>query len=177
MTLEERSTLVLAFARVLYVNGQSTDQTLAAAGRYGETLGLRGQITPSWAGLQLQAEDGDLRLISAVAAHPTGVNMNRVVPLCGPWGKPADRDGKHHHDLTGATGSDMAIHARSRGLRCRASVAFRCQSSVRGGTPIRKRGGRRNSAARFSSIQRKRLPATILCGAARGRDRRAGGSI
>ena len=30
MTLSERSDLVLAFARVLYVNGQSTDQTLAA---------------------------------------------------------------------------------------------------------------------------------------------------
>ena len=29
MTLEERSNLVLAFARVLYVNGQATDQTLA----------------------------------------------------------------------------------------------------------------------------------------------------
>ena len=78
MTLEERSTLVLAFARVLYVNGQSTDQTLAAAERFGETLGLRVQMTPSWAGLQLQAEDGEGRRISAVAAHPTGVNMSRV---------------------------------------------------------------------------------------------------
>ena len=78
MTLEERSTLVLAFARVLYVNGQSTDQTLAAAERFGETLGLRGQITPSWAELRLQAEHGDRRLISAVAAQPTGVDMDRV---------------------------------------------------------------------------------------------------
>lgn len=78
MTLEERSILVLTFARVLYVNGQSTDQTLAAAERFGETLGLSVQITPSWAELQLQAEDRDRRLISAVAAHPTGVDMNRV---------------------------------------------------------------------------------------------------
>jgi uncharacterized membrane protein YjjP (DUF1212 family) len=78
MTLEERSTLVLAFARVLYVNGQSTDQTLAAAERLGEALGLRVNIIPSWAALQLQAEDGDARVISAVAAHPTGVDMNRV---------------------------------------------------------------------------------------------------
>ena len=31
MTFEERSDLVLALARTLYVNGQSTDQTLAAA--------------------------------------------------------------------------------------------------------------------------------------------------
>ncbi len=78
MTLEERSTLILALARVLYVNGQATDQTLAAAERLGETLGLRAKIIPSWAALQLQAEDGDARLISAVAAYPTGVDMNRV---------------------------------------------------------------------------------------------------
>jgi uncharacterized membrane protein YjjB (DUF3815 family) len=79
VTLEERCNLVLAFARVLYVNGQSTDQTLAAAERFGETVGLRVQLAPSWAGLQLQAEDRDVRRISAVTAHPTDVNMDRVV--------------------------------------------------------------------------------------------------
>src|SRR6267378_2909408 len=41
MTLEERSTLVLAFTRVLYVNGQDTDQTLDAAERLGDTLRVR----------------------------------------------------------------------------------------------------------------------------------------
>jgi len=78
MMLDERSTLVLAFARVLYVNGQTTDQTLAAAERLGRAMGLRAEIIPSWAELQLQAEDGDAKVISAVAAHPTGVDMNRV---------------------------------------------------------------------------------------------------
>ena len=33
MTLEERSDLVLGIARVLFINGQSTDQTLDAAER------------------------------------------------------------------------------------------------------------------------------------------------
>jgi uncharacterized membrane protein YjjB (DUF3815 family) len=79
MTLEERSNLVLAFARVLYVNGESTDQTLTAAKRVGNALGLRVMIMPRWGELQLQAEAGDARLISAVAADPTGVAMNRVV--------------------------------------------------------------------------------------------------
>src|SRR5713101_4870011 len=60
MTLEENSNLVLAFARVLYVNGQSTDQTLDATEQFGDALGLRA------------------RLISAVAADPTGVDMGRV---------------------------------------------------------------------------------------------------
>jgi len=78
MTLEERSNLVLAFARVLYVNGQSTDQTLTAAARLGDALGLRAKIMPRWGELQLQAGDSNARLISAVAADPTGVDMDRV---------------------------------------------------------------------------------------------------
>jgi uncharacterized membrane protein YjjP (DUF1212 family) len=78
MTLEERSNLVLAFARTLYVNGQSTDQTLAVAERLGDTLGLRAKIMPRWGELQLRAEDKDARLVSAVAADPTGVDMDRV---------------------------------------------------------------------------------------------------
>jgi uncharacterized membrane protein YjjP (DUF1212 family) len=79
MTLEERSNLVLACARVLYVNGQSTDETVAAAERFGDTLGLRAKIIPRWGELQLQGEDKDTRLISAVPADPTGVEMDRVV--------------------------------------------------------------------------------------------------
>jgi uncharacterized membrane protein YjjP (DUF1212 family) len=79
MTLGERSNLVLAFARVLYVNGQSTDQTLAAAERLGGTLGLRAEIMPRWGELQLQAEHGDAKLICSTTADPSGVNMDRVV--------------------------------------------------------------------------------------------------
>jgi uncharacterized membrane protein YjjP (DUF1212 family) len=78
MTLEQRSSLVLAFARVLYVNGQATEQTVAAAERLGRTLGLRAKIMPRWGELRLQSEDEDGRLISQVAADPTGVDMDRV---------------------------------------------------------------------------------------------------
>jgi uncharacterized membrane protein YjjP (DUF1212 family) len=78
MTLEERSNLVLAFTRVLYVNGQSTDRTLAAAERLGNILGMRAQLMPRWGELQLEAEDGSARLLSALAADPTGVEMDRV---------------------------------------------------------------------------------------------------
>jgi uncharacterized membrane protein YjjP (DUF1212 family) len=79
MTLEERGDLVLAFSRVLYVNGQSTDQTLASAKRVGHTLGLPADIVARWGELQLQTHDIERGLISAVAADPTGVNMGRVV--------------------------------------------------------------------------------------------------
>jgi len=78
MTLEERSSLVLAFARVLYVNGQSTDQTLAASERFGNALGFRARIMPRWGELQLQAQDGDGYLTMSVDADPTGVHMSRV---------------------------------------------------------------------------------------------------
>ena len=78
MTIEERSDLVLGFARVLFVNGQSTDQTLEAAGRLGDSVGLRTKILVHWGELQLHSEDKDARLISVITASPTGVDMNRV---------------------------------------------------------------------------------------------------
>jgi uncharacterized membrane protein YjjP (DUF1212 family) len=78
MSLEERAELILAFARVLYVNGESTDQTLIVSEQLGHTLGLRAKILPRWGELQLQAEDGAARLISGIAAEPTGVEMDRV---------------------------------------------------------------------------------------------------
>jgi uncharacterized membrane protein YjjP (DUF1212 family) len=78
MTLEERCELVLAFVRVLFVNGQSTEQTVASGERLGDTLGLDVKILPRWGELQLQAQESSARLILAVAADPTGVAMGRV---------------------------------------------------------------------------------------------------
>jgi uncharacterized membrane protein YjjP (DUF1212 family) len=79
LTLEERSDLILALARILFINGQSTDQTLTAAEQVGRVLGLRVEIMPRWGELKLQAEDGDDRRInSAVTADPTNVAMSRV---------------------------------------------------------------------------------------------------
>lgn len=78
MTLEERCDLVLELAGVLYVNGQSTDQTIAGAERFGETLGVQAKITPHWGELELQAHEGEKRVVATVAGAPTGVAMNRV---------------------------------------------------------------------------------------------------
>jgi hypothetical protein len=83
MTLEERADLVLAVARVLYGNGQSTDQTLASAKSVGHALGLNAKIMLRWGELPLEAQDSDGRLVSAVAADPTGVNMVASPPRCG----------------------------------------------------------------------------------------------
>ncbi len=78
MTSEERSNLVLAAARVLYVNGQATEETVAAAEQLGRALGLCAKVMPRWGELRLQSEDNDGRLIDQVAADPTGVDMDRV---------------------------------------------------------------------------------------------------
>ena len=70
--------LVLTFARTLFVNGQATDQTVAAAERLGRLLGLRVNLMARWGELQLRS-DGDPILLAQVPADPVGVNMDRVV--------------------------------------------------------------------------------------------------
>ena len=56
MISDERCNLVLACARVLYVNGQSTDRTLGAAEQLAHTLGLRAKIMPRWGELHPAAQ-------------------------------------------------------------------------------------------------------------------------
>ncbi len=78
MTREESSNLILAFARVLYVNGESTDQTVAVAERVSNCLGFRATIFPRWAELKTQIENTNGKSISAIDASPSGVDMDRV---------------------------------------------------------------------------------------------------
>ena len=77
MTSDERCKLVLAFARTLFVNGQATDQTVAAAERLGRALGLRVNLMARWGELQLQS-DGEATPLAQVPADPAGVDMDRV---------------------------------------------------------------------------------------------------
>ena len=77
-SIPEPSDLVLAFARVLQVNGQSTHETLEAATRLSKSLGLDSTIVPHWEDLQIQATEDGARLVSLADASPTGVNMERV---------------------------------------------------------------------------------------------------
>jgi uncharacterized membrane protein YjjP (DUF1212 family) len=78
MMLKELCNLVLAFARVLYVNGQATDQTVGAAERLAHALGLHVKIMPRWGELQLQCEEKNDIVTAQIAADPAGVNMDRV---------------------------------------------------------------------------------------------------
>ena len=79
MTSEERSELILAFAKVLYVNGQATDQIVATIRRLGNKLGIKAELLPRWGELQLRAENGGVPPIAYIAADPVGVDMDRVI--------------------------------------------------------------------------------------------------
>src|SRR6266446_10353646 len=75
-TSQARSDLVLSFARLLHVNGESTDDTLAAADRLARGLGLHARIVPGWG--ELQIESADEGVVSVGSAEPTGIDMDRV---------------------------------------------------------------------------------------------------
>ena len=81
MTADERSRLVLDFARLLYVNGQATEQTVSAAERLARALGLRASLIPRWGALQLLVDDQQGMLTAQVAADPSGVEMARVASV------------------------------------------------------------------------------------------------
>jgi len=78
MTPDERCNLVLAFVRTLFINGQATDQTVAAAERLARALGLRAKIMARWGELQLHSDGKDVSRIFQAAADPAGVDMDRV---------------------------------------------------------------------------------------------------
>src|SRR5258707_12928228 len=78
MTLDERCNLVLAFARTLFVNGQATDHTMAAAEQLARALGLRASLTARWGELLLHVDGKDGALNCQASADPPGAHMGRV---------------------------------------------------------------------------------------------------
>jgi uncharacterized membrane protein YjjP (DUF1212 family) len=79
MDAPTRIDLVLAVARVLFVNGQSTDQTVATARRAAKALEIDAEILPQWGEIQLRSKQGGAQSLSLLAAEPAGINMGRVV--------------------------------------------------------------------------------------------------
>jgi len=78
MTSQDSSGLILAFARTLFVNGQATDQVVAATGLLGRKLGVNARLLPRWGELRLRAEAGGVTSITDEPADPTGIDMSRV---------------------------------------------------------------------------------------------------
>jgi uncharacterized membrane protein YjjP (DUF1212 family) len=78
MSLQERSDLILSFAKVLFANGQATDQTVSATKRLGRALGLRATVIPLWGELTVQTKAANASHGAQIAVDPSGVDMDRV---------------------------------------------------------------------------------------------------
>jgi len=78
MTARQDADLVLSFARLLYVNGQSTEETIEATEQFAKTVGFTAVVSPRWGELQLEAADKTGDLAWQVAADPAGIDMQRV---------------------------------------------------------------------------------------------------
>lgn len=76
MTNEQRCAAVLEFARTVFVNGQTTDQTIGAAERLGRAMGVASKISARWGLLELSCTEGNASF--QVDADPVGVEMERV---------------------------------------------------------------------------------------------------
>src|SRR6516165_675447 len=78
MTAREDADLVLPFARLLYVNGQSTEEIIEATEQLAKTVGFSAVVLPRWGELQLDVADKTGDLAWQVAADPSGIDMQRV---------------------------------------------------------------------------------------------------
>src|SRR5258706_9977938 len=74
-TLEDHANLILSCAKVLYENGQATEEIVSSASQLGRTLGINAKLMPRWGELELQCADQQDRLITQLAADCTAVNM------------------------------------------------------------------------------------------------------
>lgn len=81
MTRQERTNLILAFARVLYVNGESTQKTVSTTQRFSNCLGYHATIFPHWGELEVQTENTEGKSVSVIEATPSGVDMDRVASI------------------------------------------------------------------------------------------------
>ncbi len=155
-----------------------------AAGQLGDRLGLRVRIMPRWGELQLQAEDGDARLTSAVAADPSGVDMDRVaaamraIEELGAGRLAPDAALTTIGAISRAPPAPTWLFTLSgRGGRRGTGGDLRRSTPVGGGAHLPERGGGRRAAPVPGAIQREPFPAALLRGVARRRCRRAGGSL
>ena len=74
---EAHCSLVIAFARLLFVNGQGTEQIFASVQSLARFLRLPSNLSLRWGEIELQVEEAG-RPIWRAAANPAGVEMSRV---------------------------------------------------------------------------------------------------
>jgi uncharacterized membrane protein YjjP (DUF1212 family) len=70
--------LVSTGARLLFVNGQTTERTVTAAERLADELGFQARLFPRWGELVVRVEDNDGSRYEFLAAEPAGMDMSKV---------------------------------------------------------------------------------------------------
>src|SRR5262249_61816847 len=152
----------------LDVNGEASEQTVAAAEQRGRALGLRAKVLPRWGELQLKSEDKDGELISLVAADPTGVDMDRVA--CAVRAMEELGGDRLTPETAAATAGAIAsappaptwLFTLAAGAGAVGAFGdFRRRASDRCGADIRERRCRRHSASGRGPLQRKCVHPTV----------------
>jgi hypothetical protein len=159
MTADERCQLILAFARVLYVNGQATEQTVSAAERL--------------------ARAGIARYDFAILGRTQSLDRRQAGRTGGPnSGRPCGRGNgprgfchagnrrhrvesphaeccheRHRRHLALSTGADMAFRVRCSGRRGGAGCNLRRPAYLGCGADIRERRRRRIFAPRIGPTE------------------------
>ena len=70
--------LILIGARLLFVNGQTTERTVEASEQFAVALGFRATLFPRWGELMLRIQQDAGSRSEIVAAEPSGMDMNKV---------------------------------------------------------------------------------------------------
>jgi uncharacterized membrane protein YjjP (DUF1212 family) len=70
--------LILTGARLLFVNGQTTERTVEASEQFAVALGFRATLFPRWGELMLRIQQDAGSCCEIVAAEPAGMDMNKV---------------------------------------------------------------------------------------------------
>lgn len=79
-TLAEQAKMMMAFLKVLYVNGQTTGQIMAVAETMAKSLGKHSLLKLQWDGLWLRLHDEDgCHAVVVVSAEPVMMHMGKVV--------------------------------------------------------------------------------------------------
>jgi uncharacterized membrane protein YjjP (DUF1212 family) len=70
--------LVLTSAKLLFINGQTTERTVTAPERLAQELGFRADLFPRWGELVVRIEDDEGSRQEILAANPVGMDMSKV---------------------------------------------------------------------------------------------------
>jgi Protein of unknown function (DUF1275) len=113
MMADEQANLVLAFAKVLYVNGQATEQTVSVAERLARARVLHATIMPRWGELAARGQrQARPRLEQARRSLGAASAQRSVCPAgCGSVFSVPTRPSTNPHGLMAGIATMMAVSA------------------------------------------------------------------